>query len=334
MKRYNDYSLLKHNTFGIDVKADEFIEYESVDELKAIIPELKERKVLHIGGGSNLLFTGDFHGVILHSGIKFIETKAVDSDYVTLSVGAGVVWDELVEYTVKHGWGGLANLSLIPGEVGAAAVQNIGAYGAEAKDVITLVKAIDLATGEEREFKNQDCNYAYRQSIFKNELKGRYAITQVEIKFSKNVPSDLTYGNLTKAMEGRTVNPENLRQTVIDVRNSKLPQPEILGNAGSFFMNPVVSQEKFERLWEEYPDMPYYYVEGGVKIPAGWLIEMAGWKGRALGDAAVYSKQALVIVNLKHGIKTADHILELAKTIIYDVKMILGIDISPEVNFI
>ena len=334
MKRFHDYSLLRHNTFGIDVKADEFIEYESVDELKSILSELRGRKRLHIGCGSNLLFTEDYHGVILHCGIKFINVKDSDTDSVALTVGAGVVWDELVDYTVRQGWGGLANLSLIPGEVGAAAVQNIGAYGAEAKDVISAITAIDLNTGELRHFLNQECRYAYRQSIFKNELKELYAITEVEFRISKKVPDDLTYGNLYKAMEGKTVTPATLRQTVIDIRNSKLPQPEQLGNAGSFFMNPVVPEEVFERLHSQYPDMPFFSAPGGVKIPAGWLIEKAGWKGRSLGDAAVYSKQALVIVNLKHGITNADHIINLCKAVVADVKEKFGIDITPEVNFI
>ena len=356
MKDFTDYSLLNHNTFGMDVKAKRYVEYDNEEELKAIILTLSG-EVLHIGGGSNLLFKGDFDGTVLHSAIKGIEELSgtqlstvnfqLSTSEVLVRVGAGEVWDDFVAWAVEHGYGGVENLSLIPGEVGASAVQNIGAYGVEAKDVIALVEAMDLSNGQKRVFRTEECCYAYRQSIFKNELKGKYAITYVTYRLQKQPVLKLDYGNLKAVLENNSPNGDNrptrglvnsqlstkdVRQAIIDIRNAKLPDPKVQGNAGSFFMNPVVSREKFLSIQKDYPQMPFYEVEGGVKIPAGWMIDQCGWKGKSLGRAAVHDKQALVLVNL--GGATSDEILTLCHTICKDVKEKFGIDIHPEVNFI
>ena len=343
MKEYKDYSLLNHNTFGMDVKAKRYVEYDSEEELKNLIPTL-DGEVLHIGGGSNLLFKGNFEGTILHSAICGIEELSTVNcqlstakGEVLVRVGAGEVWDDFVAWAVERGLGGVENLSLIPGEVGASAVQNIGAYGVEAKDVIALVEAVDLQSGEKRIFAPQECDYAYRQSIFKKQLKGRYAITYVTYRLQKTPQLKLDYGNLRTVLTNQsTVNSQlsirQVRQAIIDIRNAKLPDPKVQGNAGSFFMNPVVSREKFLSLQKDYPQMPYYEVEGGVKIPAGWMIDQCGWKGKALGRAGVHDKQALVLVNL--GGASSEEIITLCNTICKDVYDKFGIDIHPEVNLI
>jgi len=332
MQKKTDYNLLPNNTFGINAKADIFMEYDSVEDLQDLMPEIQDKRILHIGGGSNLLFTDDFHGVILHSRIKGVEVVEQDSDHVLLKVGAAVVWDQLVELTVEKGWYGIENLSLIPGETGAAAVQNIGAYGVEAKDVIQTVHTVDLKTGEIRLFQNAECQYAYRHSIFKAELKGRYAVTHVTIRLSKIYEPKLNYGNIRQALGNAEVTAQNVRKAIIDMRNEKLPDPKVLGNAGSFFMNPVVTHEKYEELKTRYPDIPAFVMDHGVKIPAGWLIEKSGWKGKALGKAAVHDKQALVLVNL--GGADATDIVALSDEVRKTVSDKFGIEISPEVNFI
>lgn len=334
MKLRKYYSLKDYNTFGLDVKARIFFEYYSIGELRAIAEELYDTKCpyLHVGRGSNLLFTGDYDGAILHSGIIDLLIIDEDENQVTLHAGAGIIWDDLVAYAVENGWSGIENLSLIPGEVGAAAVQNIGAYGCEAKDVIVSVETMDMITCEERTFSNEECGYAYRQSAFKNQLKGRYAVTYVNIRLSKTFTPNIEYGNIRQALEGKELSPATVRQAIIDIRNQKLPDPKVTGNAGSFFMNPVVTEEKFRELKALYPHIPSYPMEGGVKIPAGWLIEQTGWKGKSLGKAAVHDKQALVIVN--KGGATAEDILKLCHTLQDAVKEKFGVEINPEVNFI
>ena len=332
MKDIANYSLLSRNTFGMDVKAKRFVEYDNEEELKALIPTLSG-EVLHMGGGSNLLFKGDFEGTVLHSAIKGIEVVDESAESALVRAGAGEVWDDFVAWAVERGYGGVENLSLIPGEVGASAVQNIGAYGVEAKDVIALVEAIDLSNGQKRVFGTEECNYAYRQSIFKNALKGKYAITYVTYRLQKQPVLKLDYGNIRAVLGDNGQHTiSDVRQAIIDIRNAKLPDPKVQGNAGSFFMNPVVSREKFLSIQKDYPQMPFYEVEGGVKIPAGWMIDQCGWKGKSLGRAAVHDKQALVLVNL--GGATSDEILTLCHTICKDVKEKFGIDIHPEVNFI
>lgn len=328
----DNYNMLNHNTFGMNVKARRFVEYESENDLKELITSLSG-EVLHIGAGSNLLFKGYYDGTILHSAIMGIEVEEEMDDEVLVRVGAGVVWDDFVSYAVERGWGGIENLSLIPGEVGASAVQNIGAYGVEAKDVIALVEGIELTSGQKRYFGTIECDYAYRHSIFKAQLKGKYAVTYVTFRLKKNPVLKLEYGNIMAVLgnsEGKTI--ADVRQAIIDIRNAKLPDPKVQGNAGSFFMNPVVSREKFLALQKDYPQMPYYEVEGGVKIPAGWMIDQCGWKGKSMGRAGVHDKQALVLVNL--GGATSDEIIALCDAVCKSVLEKFGIDIHPEVNFV
>ena len=316
----------------MDVRADSLIDWSSTDELRNALQDIK-KPVLMIGGGSNLLFMGDFRGTVLHSTISTIEIIGSTDDHVYVKVGAGVVWDDFVAWCTVNGLWGVENLSAIPGEVGASAVQNIGAYGVEAKDVIDTVQTICLADGSERDFSNAECRYAYRQSIFKNELNGQYAVAYVIYTLSKVPQPKLGYGALEQEVErlgGPTLS--NIRQAVIAIREGKLPDPKVLGNAGSFFMNPVVSEAEFNDIKSSYPDVPSYPAPGGIKVPAGWLIEKTGWKGRSLGPAAVYEKQALVLVN-KGGATGAD-VKRLADTIIADVKQKFGITLSTEVNYI
>ena len=326
-------SLADRNTFGMDVKADRLIEFASAEELKSVLPGLEE-PVLMMGGGSNLLFTSDFRGTVLHSAITGIDVIGDSHDHVHVRVGSGVVWDDFVAWCVLNGFWGVENLSAIPGEVGACAVQNIGAYGVEAKDVIDTVQTVSLTDGSERDFTNAECGYSYRRSIFKNALKGQYAVTYVIFMLSKVPQPKLGYGALEQEVErlgGPSVG--NIRKAVTAIRESKLPDPKVLGNAGSFFMNPVISPSEFEVLKGGYPDIPSYPAPGGmVKVPAGWLIEQAGWKGRSLGPAAVYDRQALVLVN--RGGATGADIIRLADAIIKEVKERFGITLSTEVNYI
>jgi len=329
-------SLLSYNTFGIDARADYFIEYSSVEELQTALKSeiVKSNRLLHIGGGSNLLFMKDFKGVILHSAINFIKKVSEDADTVVLEAGAVVNWDDFVAYTVENGWGGVENLSLIPGEVGASAVQNIGAYGVEVQDVITEVNAVEIETGELKIFSVDDCQYGYRESIFKKELKGKYIITSVVFKLQKQPEFKLNYQHLeAEVLKNGDINLQNIRQTIITVRESKLPDPKIFGNAGSFFMNPVISKAHFNELLAQYPQMPHYFVsDTEEKVPAGWLIDQCGWKGKQIGNAGVHDKQALVLVN--KGGATGAEIVYLAEQIQASVKSKFGIELRAEVNYI
>lgn len=319
------------NTFSISVKAEEYVEYDSVAELQNLIPRLAGRRVLHVGGGSNLLFTHDFDGIVLHSRILGIEVMEADGRSVLVRVGAGVVWDDFVAETLRRGWYGAENLSLIPGEVGASAVQNIGAYGMEVKDLIERVECVDLQSGELCVFDNAACRYAYRSSIFKQEWRGRYAVTHVQYRLSTTFVPHLDYGNIRAHLEGEAT-ADAVREVIIRVRREKLPDPSVMGNAGSFFVNPIVSRDQFEALRQNYPTMPFYEVENGVKIPAGWLIEQSGWKGRALGPTAVHDRQALVLVN--RGGATGQDVLRLSEAVCAAVQQKFGISIHPEVNVI
>jgi UDP-N-acetylmuramate dehydrogenase len=327
-----DYSLLQHNTFGIDAKCRRFVEYCSVEEAQEIARQLQEPYLL-IGAGSNLLLTKDFEGTVVHSALKGIETQT-DS---RIRCGSGETWDEVVAWCVGHRLYGAENLSLIPGEVGASAVQNIGAYGAEVKDLIASVEAVEIGTGRLCVFSREECQYGYRDSRFKHEWKNKYLITHVVYQLSSDESRQSTeYGNIRSELDRRgiqTPTAAELRQVVIDIRNAKLPDPKVTGNAGSFFMNPVVERQKFEQLLAAYPDMPHYYIDADhEKIPAGWMIDQCGWKGKSLGKAGVHDKQALVLVN--RGGATGQEIVDLCNTIRADVKQKFGIDIHPEVNII
>ncbi len=329
-----DYSLLSHNTFGIDVKAACFLEYRSVEELHELIArELITMPYLHIGGGSNLLFTKDYPGTVLHSLIGGIEVLSENDEEVLLRVGAGVQWDDFVSYCVEHDWYGVENLSLIPGEVGASAVQNIGAYGVEVKDLITSVETVNIR-GEERVYSVDECGYAYRKSIFKQPEMKEVFITYVCFRLSKKESYTLDYGSIRQELENYpAVTLPVMRRVIIGIRESKLPDPKVTGNAGSFFMNPIVPRVQFEALQQEYPRIPFYELaDGTVKIPAGWMIDQCGWKGKALGPAAVHDKQALVLVN-RGGAKGSD-VIALSDAVRASVRDKFGIDIHPEVNIV
>ena len=327
-----NYSLLSHNTFGIDAKCCRFMEYSTVEEAQEIARQLQQPYLL-IGAGSNLLLTDDFDGTVVYSALKGIETQS-DS---RICCGSGETWDEVVAWCVGHGLYGAENLSLIPGEVGASAVQNIGAYGAEVKDLIASVEAVEIGTGKLCVFSREECQYGYRDSRFKHEWKNKYLITHVVYQLSTDESHQSTeYGNIRSELDRRGIQmptAAQLRQVVIDIRNAKLPDPKVTGNAGSFFMNPVVERSKYEELQAQYPDMPHYYIDADhEKIPAGWMIDQCGWKGRSLGRAGVHDKQALVLVN--RGGATGADIVALCQQIQHDVRERFGIDIHPEVNII
>jgi UDP-N-acetylmuramate dehydrogenase len=334
----NNYSLLGHNTFGMDVKADRFIEYSSEEELKSLIDGgAFKGKYLHIGGGSNLLFTKDFNGTVFHSAIMGIRESDDErnSDFAYFTVGAGVTWDDFVEFCVEHNLYGAENLSHIPGEVGAAAVQNIGAYGVEVKDIITGVDTYNAETGEKKHFTTAEMEYDYRKSVLKRADMKKYIVTSVSFVLKRNESFNFEYKALQSAIEATGQEPtlRLVRDTIVDVRKSKLPEPEQTGSAGSFFMNPVVDKETFLRVQADYPNMPYYQLsEQQFKVPAGWLIDQCGWKGKAMGRAGVYAKQALVLVNL--GGAKGSEVVALSDAIIASVKEKFGpeFELHPEVN--
>jgi UDP-N-acetylmuramate dehydrogenase len=333
---HQNASLLPFNTFGIDAKADFIIEYNSVPELQEALQTemVKSNRLLHVGSGSNLLFMHDFKGVVLHSLIKSIERIQEDADAVYLKVGSGVVWDDFVAYCVESAWGGVENLSLIPGEVGAAAVQNIGAYGVEVQYVIVEVNTVEIESVAVRTFSKEECHYGYRESIFKNELKDKYIVTSVVFRLDKQPVFKINYQQLeAEVLKNGSIDLLSIRKTIIAIRESKLPQPKVYGNAGSFFMNPVISKQSFFGLQDRYPQIPHYFVsEIEEKVPAGWLIEQCGWKGKQIGNAAVHDKQALVLVN--RGGATGTEIIFLAEQIQASVKEKFGIELKPEVNYI
>ena len=336
MKKWNGCSLLNHNTFGIEAKARLFVEYGSVEELQNFVrSDQSDSKMLHIGQGSNLLFTQDFDGIVFHCNMTGTILEREDENSAILKVGAGMPWDDFVAFCVDHGYYGLENLSQIPGEVGASAVQNIGAYGAEVKKFIESVEVVNLFTGELEIKHNVDCGYAYRYSNFKGPWRGKYAVTHVWFSLDKTFRPNTNYAavrNIVEEMGADAVSASVIRQKIIDIRKEKLPDPNVLGNAGSFFMNPIVEKETFLELQKKYPDIPYYEVATGIKIPAGWLIEKCGWKGRHLGRAGIYEKQALVIVNL--GGATGNEIVTLSHIVSQDVYEKFGISIKPVVNWI
>ena len=328
-----NYNLKAHNTFGIDAKCSRFLEYESVAEAQEVAKILRESSIPYIiiGGGSNLLLTKDYEGIVVHSACKGVERRGN-----SLICGSGEVWDDIVAKSIAMQLYGAENLSLIPGDVGASAVQNIGAYGSEVKDLIRKITAVEISTGAVREFNHTECEYGYRQSRFKHEWKNRFLIISVEYELSEAFQPRLDYGNIRAELERRNITEptaQQLRDTIIDIRNAKLPDPKVVGNAGSFFMNPIVSREKYEQLAEQYVGMPHYEIDAdNVKIPAGWMIDQCGWKGKSLGRAGVHDKQALVLVN--RGGATGAEIVALCEAIQKDVKAKFDIDIHPEVNII
>ena len=309
------------------------MEYETVEEAQQIAGMLRESAIPYIiiGGGSNLLLTKDFDGIVVHSALK---GYAIEGDRMVC--GSGMVWDDIVAISLNAGLYGAENLSRIPGDVGASAVQNIGAYGVEAQDLIRQVEAVEISTGRLQVIDAADCQYGYRQSRFKQAWKNCYLITKVTYQFSKTFVPKLDYGNICSELARKGIadpTAQQLRETIIDIRRAKLPDPAVEGNAGSFFMNPIVSRGKYEQLASQYEGMPHYEVDADrVKIPAGWMIDQCGWKGKSLGRAGVHDKQALVLVN--RGGATGSEIVTLCETIRRDVNDKFGIDIHPEVNII
>ena len=345
-------SLLPYNTFGMDVRAALLAEYDSSEELRHLLhtPEVtqlmdQERQAgrlpfWHIGSGSNLLFRGDYPGVVLHCSSRGIEpvsdacSSADDEGTCLLEVQAGTLWDDVCDYCAQHGLYGPENLSLIPGEAGAAAVQNIGAYGVEIKDLIERVVTWDVETDCQHTFTAGDMQYAYRDSLLKHpEAKARYVVTSILLRTHRQPSLHLEYAGLKAALEHDEPTLQEVRQAIIRIREGKLPDPKVLGNAGSFFKNPVVDNTVYDRIAAEYPGMPHDKVDDThTKIPAGWLIEQCGWKGRSLGNAGVYEKQSLVLVN--RGGARPEEIIRLCETVIEDVDLRFGIRIEPEVNMI
>ena len=328
-------SIKNFNTFRVEAKARYFAAISCYNKLRSLIQERKpaEKKLLVMGGGSNLLFTGDFNGWVLRNEIKGIEIVEDTDNHVLVKVGGGENWSDFVDLTVDSGWGGLENLSLIPGTAGAAPVQNIGAYGAEQKDAFVSLEACNLITGKICTYNRLECDFGYRSSLFKAAEKGKWFVLNVTYRLQKKPELNLGYAPLRKAFEGKPAEQITVKavcDAVKSIRRSKLPDPQTLGNAGSFFKNPVVRQEKFNRLQRQFPEMPFYQLENeSVKIPAGWLIEQCGWKGKRIGNAGVHHQQALVIVNF--GGATGQEILQLANAIQYDVRQQFDIELKSEV---
>ncbi|GEO04104.1 UDP-N-acetylenolpyruvoylglucosamine reductase [Adhaeribacter aerolatus] len=335
--RYN-YPLKNLNTFGIDVVAKQFASFSSVTELQELLklPEIDKNNLLVLGGGSNVLFTQNFAGTVLLNRIEGINILSEDEDVALVEAGGGVTWHDLVLFAIDKELGGIENLSLIPGTVGAAPLQNIGAYGVELKDVFYILEAVEISTGKISTFNAEQCNFGYRESIFKKTLKGQYIVTHVVLQLSKKPVFNTSYGaisNTLEAMQVKNITLKALSDAVIAIRQSKLPDPALIGNAGSFFKNPEISPEQFADLKEQYPAIPSYpAAHGNIKVPAGWLIEHCGWKGKKINNYGVHKDQALVLVN--YGGAEGNQIRALAYEIIESVRQKFGITLQPEVNII
>lgn len=332
-------SLKSYNSFGFDAVAKQFVEVNEVSDLQALIKSgaLQRQKTLILSGGNNILFQNEvFDGIVVYINTKGIEILKEDGNDVIVRVQAGEDWPDFVRYCVGKGWHGVENLAHIPGKVGAAPVQNIGAYGMELKDSFVQCEAINLASGEKRVFTQEECSFGYRDSVFKNELKGQFVITSVDFLLRKEAPLHLEYGNIKAYLEQNGIESPTLQQlhnAICAIRDAKLPDVKQIGSAGSFFKNPVIEKEQFEALQKEYSTMPHYDEPNGkVKVPAGWLIEQAGWKGWRDEHVGVYDKQALVLVHYGGG--KGQEIVELAHRIQDSVEEKFGIRISPEVNVV
>lgn len=332
-----NFSLKKYNTFGLDAQARYFKSLDRMEDLAQLqsLPEFKSKRLI-LGGGSNILLTKDFNGVVIHNNLRGIRISKEQGDYIWLNVGAGEIWHDLVLHCIKQGWGGIENLSLIPGRVGASPMQNIGAYGVEVKDVFEQLEAWNIEKEQVEVFNRDQCQFGYRESVFKNIHKDKYIILSVTFKLSKTPNLNISYGAITEVLKMMAVQNPGIKEVsdaVIAIRSSKLPNPAEIGNAGSFFKNPVVANTKVAKLKRTYPNMPSYPVdEKQTKIPAGWLIEKAGWKGKRFGDYGVHKNQALVLVN--YGNAKGEEIRQLAFEIKADILEKFEIEINPEVNFI
>jgi UDP-N-acetylmuramate dehydrogenase len=335
---YQNISLKPYNTFGLEAKAAQFVECSTVEEVQVlcITFNLSQREILVLGGGSNVLLTKDFEGMVVKMNLKGIERVNETEEHIFIKANSGENWHEFVLYCVEKGYGGVENLSLIPGCIGAAPMQNIGAYGVEVKDVIEEVQAVEISTGIKTSFSNAACKFGYRESIFKNEAKGKYIITSVTYKLSKKPQLNISYGAIKDVLQEKGIGTPSLKDVsdaVIAIRSSKLPDPKVLGNSGSFFKNPEIDAAIYEQLKASYPTIPGYPTASNqIKVPAGWLIEQCGWKGKRVGNTGAHKDQALVLVN--YGNATGDEIFGLALEIQKSVKEKFGIHIIPEVNII
>lgn len=328
--------LKPYNTFGISVKANYFAAFQDVSSLSALLKDNTEKNITLLGGGSNVLFTKDYDGLILRNEIIGKEVVNEDDNFVFVKAGAGENWHEFVLYCIKNNWGGIENLSLIPGSVGASPMQNIGAYGVEIKDVFHELEAFNIETSKLETFNHSECEFGYRESVFKRALKGKYVITSVTYRLSKNHQLNTSYGAINSELEAKGIkNPtiKDVSDAVIAIRQSKLPDPKQIGNAGSFFKNPVVEQSVLKNIQGKYPEVPFYPIDDNhVKLPAGWLIDTAGWKGKRIGNHGVHSKQALVLVNYDDA--TGKEIYALSQEILDDIQGKFGVLLVREVNIV
>jgi len=330
-------SLKNYNTFGVDAKANTYVDIVTIEDLKTVLKSETSKSFFILGGGSNMLLTKDIDAMVLHLNLKGISITYETDDYAIVKGNAGENWHEFVVWCLNKNLGGVENMSLIPGNIGTAPIQNIGAYGIELKDVFHSCETINISTQEKKTFSNEDCNFGYRDSVFKQTLKGKYIITSVKLKLTKrNHKLNIAYGAIKSELESLNItNPtiKDISTAVINIRQSKLPDPKKIGNSGSFFKNPIISEEAFIKLQNDFPNAPHYVVsEKEIKVPAGWLIETAGFKGKRFGDYGVHNKQALVLVN--YGNATGKDIYELAKLIQQTVFRLFNIKIETEVNII
>ena len=337
MEINQQFSLKNYNTFGIEAKASQFVTAHSIEELQTILRQYPSEKKFILGGGSNMLLTKDIDALVIHVDLKGKKVIREDNDFVWVQSQAGENWHEFVLWTISQNFGGLENMSLIPGNVGTTPIQNIGAYGTEIKDTFEYCEAIDIENQQLKTFTNEECHFGYRESIFKNTVKDRYIITSVVFKLTKHSHKiNTSYGDITAELLKNNIEHPTLQDVsnaVIAIRRSKLPDPKELGNSGSFFKNPIISKTAFEPIHAKFPEMKFYEVSATeVKVPAGWLIEQAGFKGKRFGDAGIHKNQALVLVN--YGNATGQQILDVSKTIQQTVFETFGISIEAEVNII
>jgi UDP-N-acetylmuramate dehydrogenase len=331
------YPLKNHNTFGIEAYAKEFVQVHSTDELAEVLKQNKDKELFILGGGSNMLLTKDIDALVIHIDLKGREVVKYEEGHVHVKAMAGENWHEFVLYCIDNNYGGLENLSLIPGNVGTTPIQNIGAYGTEIKDTFVSCEAMNITTQQIETFNKEECEFAYRESIFKGRLKGQYIITSVTFRLTTaNHKINTSYGDIAAELTKKDIvipTIKDVSDAVTAIRQSKLPDPKQLGNSGSFFKNPIITAGEFEKVYIQHPQMPHYKVsDTEVKVPAGWLIEQCGFKGKRFGDAGVHAKQALVLVN--YGNATGKELLELSRNIQQTVHDTFGISIEAEVNII
>ena len=331
----SNFSLKHYNTFNIDVRSDKFISINSEDQLIDFLSQHKgEENIFFLGGGSNVLFSKDYNGTIIHISIKGKKIIEELDDKIIIEVSSGENWHDFVKWSIDNNYGGIENLSLIPGNVGAAPIQNIGAYGVELKDVFDSCRVLSIDSNEIKIFNKEECDFNYRSSVFKSSQKNKYVILSIRLKLTKEPHSyNLSYDSLRERLNDKEINLSNISEEIVKIRESKLPDPKKIGNCGSFFKNPFIESEKLDILLEKYPKLPYNKIENGLyKIPAAWLIEKMGFKNKSLGDAGVYINQPLVIVN--NGNASGSDILNFANSIKNSVKENFNIDLEEEVNII